>query len=64
MIWIDHAHWGMNMTSTHLLWDYLETLIRSWLNEEASVARHFHHFGWRVLKMEQTYYLTPEKALV
>ena len=35
----DHEHWGMRIKSTQLVLDYSETLKRSRLNEEASVAR-------------------------
>ena len=38
----------MSIKSTHLALDYSETLKRSRLNEEASVARRFHPLGWRV----------------
>ena len=44
----DHEHWGMSIKSTHLLLDYSETLKRSQLNEQASVARRFHPLGLRV----------------
>ena len=48
----DHEHWGMSIKSTHLVLDYSlnysQTLKRSWLHEEASVARCFYPLGWRV----------------
>ena len=34
----DREHWGMRIQSTRLVLDYSETLKRSQLNEEASVA--------------------------
>ena len=43
----DHEHWGMSIKSTQLVLDYSETLKRSRLNEEASVARRFHPLDWR-----------------
>ena len=35
----EHEHWGMSIKSTQRVLDYSETLKRSRLNEEASVAR-------------------------